>query len=140
MATKVLMEALSPTMTEGRVTRWLKREGEQVKSGEPLAEVETDKAVMELTARGDGVLRKILVLENATVEVGSLVAIIAGAQEDIASLAGDSPAEQARQAPKAAPPAAAPRRETAPRQAVPVESPPAAPPRAAAVQSERVKA
>ena len=51
MATKVFMEALSPTMEEGRLVKWLKNEGDAVKSGEPLAEVETDKAIMELVAR-----------------------------------------------------------------------------------------
>ena len=61
MATKVVMEALSPTMEEGRLVKWLKNEGDAVKSGEMLAEVETDKAIMELVARGDGVLRKRLV-------------------------------------------------------------------------------
>ena len=58
------MEALSPTMEEGRLVKWLKNEGDAVKSGEPLAEVETDKAIMELVARGDGVLRKRLVGEG----------------------------------------------------------------------------
>ena len=58
MATKVFMEALSPTMEEGRLVKWMKNEGDAVKSGDPLAEVETDKAIMELVARGDGVLRK----------------------------------------------------------------------------------
>ena len=58
MATKVMMEALSPTMEEGRLVKWLKNEGDAVKSGDTLAEVETDKAIMELVARGDGVLRK----------------------------------------------------------------------------------
>ena len=52
MATKVVMEALSPTMEEGRLVKWLKNEGDAVKTGEPIAEVETDKAVMELVARG----------------------------------------------------------------------------------------
>ena len=64
MATKVFMEALSPTMEEGRLVKWLKNEGDAVKSGEPIAEVETDKAIMELVARGDGILRKRLVAEN----------------------------------------------------------------------------
>ena len=86
MATKVLMEALSPTMEEGRVIKWLKREGDAVKSGETLAEVETDKAVMELVARGDGVLRKVLAPEGTTVEVGKLVAVIAAADEDISGV------------------------------------------------------
>jgi len=70
MATKVFMEALSPTMEEGRLVTWHKAEGDAVKSGDVLAEVETDKAVMELVARGDGVLRKRLIAEGATVPVG----------------------------------------------------------------------
>jgi pyruvate dehydrogenase E2 component (dihydrolipoamide acetyltransferase) len=95
MSTKVFMEALSPTMEEGRLVKWLKNEGDAVKSGELLAEVETDKAVMELAARGDGVLRKRLVAEGDTVAVGSLVGVIAGADEDISALVGggDAPAD-----------------------------------------------
>ena len=88
MATKVFMEALSPTMEEGRLVKWLKKEGDAVKSGDLLAEVETDKAVMELTARGDGILRKQLIGEGTTAPVASLVAIIAGADEDISAIAG----------------------------------------------------
>ena len=83
MATKVFMEALSPTMEEGRVLSWHKREGDAVAEGDLLAEVETDKAVMELQARGSGVLRRIVAPAGATVEVGSLVAVIATADEDI---------------------------------------------------------
>jgi pyruvate dehydrogenase E2 component (dihydrolipoamide acetyltransferase) len=90
MATKVFMEALSPTMEEGKVVSWEKREGDQVKAGDILAEVETDKAVMELQARGDGVLRKVLAAEGATVEVGKLVAIIAAPDEDIDDLLAES--------------------------------------------------
>jgi pyruvate/2-oxoglutarate dehydrogenase complex dihydrolipoamide acyltransferase (E2) component len=59
MATRVFMEALSPTMEEGKLLSWHKREGDRVTDGDVLAEVETDKAVMELQARGAGVLRKI---------------------------------------------------------------------------------
>jgi pyruvate/2-oxoglutarate dehydrogenase complex dihydrolipoamide acyltransferase (E2) component len=92
MATKIFMEALSPTMEEGRLVKWLRNEGDAVKSGDVLAEVETDKAVMELVARGDGVLRKRLVAEGATAPVGQLVGVIAAADEDIASLvAGAAP-------------------------------------------------
>ena len=70
MATKVVMEALSPTMEEGRLVKWLKNEGDQIKNGETLAEVETDKAIMELVARGEGVLRKrLLAVETAEHEV-----------------------------------------------------------------------
>ncbi|MDH3289732.1 MAG: 2-oxo acid dehydrogenase subunit E2 [Gemmatimonadota bacterium] len=106
MATKVLMEALSPTMEEGKVLSWLKREGDTVSSGEVLAEVETDKAVMELQARGSGVLRKILAGDGATVEVGSIVGIIAAADEDIGSLLQADPSKQAPPQAEAAKPAA----------------------------------
>lgn len=106
MATKVFMEALSPTMEEGRLVKWLKAEGDAVKSGETLAEVETDKAIMELVARGEGVLRKRLLDEGATSPVGALIAVIAGAAEDISSLVGASAGgpPPAAQAAAAAPP------------------------------------
>ena len=77
MATTVFMEALSPTMEEGRLVKWHKREGDAVQSGETLAEVETDKAVMDLVARGDGVLRQVTVREGETVPVGKEIAVIA---------------------------------------------------------------
>ena len=86
MATKVFMEALSPTMEEGRLVKWLKKEGDAVKSGDVLAEVETDKAVMELVARGDGVLRKLLVKEGESRPVGQLVGVIATKDENIDEL------------------------------------------------------
>src|SRR5258707_11796622 len=86
MATKVFMEALSPTMEEGRLVKWLKNEGDAVKNGDVLAEVETDKAVMELSARGEGVLRKRLVNEGDAVAVGTLVGVIGAAGEDIAAV------------------------------------------------------
>lgn len=92
MSTKVFMEALSPTMEEGRLVKWLKAEGDAVKSGDVLAEVETDKAVMELVARGDGILRKQLITEGTTAAVSSLVGIIAGADEDISALLGGASA------------------------------------------------
>ncbi|MXX70641.1 MAG: pyruvate dehydrogenase complex dihydrolipoamide acetyltransferase, partial [Gemmatimonadetes bacterium] len=81
MATKVHMEALSPTMEEGQVVKWLKDEGDAVAQGEILAEIETDKATMELVARGDGVLRKILVAEGVAAPVGDVIAIIAAGDE-----------------------------------------------------------
>ncbi len=86
MATKVFMEALSPTMEEGRLVKWNTPEGAAVKSGDVLAEVETDKAVMELVARGNGVLRKQFVAEGSTVPVGSVVGVIAAADEDITAI------------------------------------------------------
>ena len=100
MATKVVMEALSPTMEEGRLVKWNKNEGDAVKSGDVLAEVETDKAVMELIARGDGVLRKRLANEGDSSPVGTLLAVIGAADENIDSIIGSA-------APAAAAPAAA---------------------------------
>jgi len=117
MATKVFMEALSPTMEEGRIAKWNKKEGDVVKSGESLAEVETDKAIMELVARGDGVLRKILVGEGESKPVGSLVGVIAAADENIDALvaaaggqqaAAPAASEPAKSAPTAPPPAPQP--------------------------------
>jgi pyruvate dehydrogenase E2 component (dihydrolipoamide acetyltransferase) len=89
MATKVFMEALSPTMEEGRLVKWLKNEGDAVKGGDVLAEVETDKAIMELVARGDGVLRKRLINEGDSAPVGTLLGIIAELGENIDSMLGD---------------------------------------------------
>ena len=112
MATKVHMEALSPTMEEGRLVKWTKHEGDAVKSGETLAEVETDKAVMELVARADGQLIKVMVPEGTTVPVGNVVAWIgkpgekvdgAGSTEQGAVAAKPAPAAKAAPAPAAAP-------------------------------------
>jgi pyruvate dehydrogenase E2 component (dihydrolipoamide acetyltransferase) len=80
------MEALSPTMEEGRLVKWLKNEGDAVKAGDVLAEVETDKAVMELVARGDGVIRKRLASEGDASPVGTLLAVIAAPDENIDSI------------------------------------------------------
>src|SRR5512145_3025012 len=105
MATKVHMEALSPTMEEGRLVKWTKKEGDAVKSGDTLAEVETDKAVMELVARTDGQLLKVLVQEGTTVPVGNIVAWIGKPGEKVN---GAGSTEQGAAAPKSAPaPAAA---------------------------------
>jgi pyruvate dehydrogenase E2 component (dihydrolipoamide acetyltransferase) len=106
MATKVFMEALSPTMEEGKLVKWLKNEGDAVKTGDPIGEVETDKAIMELVARGDGILRKRLVNEGDAVPVGTLVGVIGTADENIDALVGGSAAPAAAAAP--APAAVAP--------------------------------
>ena len=103
MATKVMMEALSPTMEEGRLVKWVKNVGDAVKSGDTIGEVETDKAIMELVARGDGILRAHLVPEGTTAAVGMVIGVIAAANEDISSMTGG-----AAPAPAAAPVAAAP--------------------------------
>src|SRR5689334_8464400 len=81
MATKVVMEALSPTMEEGRLVEWKKHEGDAVAVGDVLAEVETDKAVMELVARAGGTLLKQVVPAGTTVPVSELVAVIGEAGE-----------------------------------------------------------
>jgi len=101
MATKVYMEALSPTMEEGRLASWLKNEGDEVKEGDVLAEVETDKATMELVARGSGILRKRLIGDGDTANVGTVIAVIAGADEDVSALTGGAEV-QAEQAPSTA--------------------------------------
>src|SRR3954465_9754324 len=103
MATKVVMEALSPTMEEGRLVKWNKNEGDQVKAGDVLAEVETDKAVMELVARGEGVLRKRLANEGDASPVGTLLAVIGAPDENIDSIidaagASAAPAQSAQAA------------------------------------------
>jgi pyruvate dehydrogenase E2 component (dihydrolipoamide acetyltransferase) len=103
------MEALSPTMEEGRVVKWHKKDGEAVKTGDTLAEVETDKAVMDLVARADGVLRQVAAAEGQTVAVGSVVAVIAAPGETVGSDGGRGTRDEARvtaAAPRAA--AAAP--------------------------------
>src|SRR6266550_1901954 len=90
MATKVHMEALSPTMEEGQIVRWLKKEGDQVNEGDVLAEIETDKATMELVARGAGVLRKQLQPEGSTAPVGAVIGVIASPDEDISEFGGSA--------------------------------------------------
>lgn len=119
MATKVMMEALSPTMEEGRLVKWVKNVGDAVKSGDTIGEVETDKAIMELVARGDGILRAHLVPEGTTATVGMVIGVIAAANEDISSMTGG-----AAPAPAAAPAAAAPAAPAAP---APTAAAPAAP-------------
>jgi pyruvate dehydrogenase E2 component (dihydrolipoamide acetyltransferase) len=83
MATNVHMEALSPTMEEGQLVRWLKKEGDAISEGDVLAEIETDKATMELVARGSGVLRNVRLEEGGTAPVGEVIATIAGEGEDV---------------------------------------------------------
>jgi pyruvate dehydrogenase E2 component (dihydrolipoamide acetyltransferase) len=91
MATKVIMPKLSPTMEEGQLSRWLKKEGDKVSMGEPLAEIDTDKATMEMQALGSGVLRKILIQEGESAPLGQLIAVIAEPNEDISALMSEAP-------------------------------------------------
>ncbi len=93
MATQILMPALSPTMTEGKLSRWLKKEGDMVKSGDVIAEIETDKATMEVEAVDEGVLGKILVAEGTEgVAVNTPIAILGGDTADVAPPKAAAPA------------------------------------------------
>lgn len=103
MAIELKMPALSPTMEEGTLAKWLVKEGDAVKSGDILAEIETDKATMEFEAVDEGTVAKILVAEGTdNVKVGTVIAMIAGEGEDAAAASAPAPAE----APKAEAPAA----------------------------------
>src|SRR6266545_695066 len=94
MATQVIMPKLSPTMEEGQLARWLKKEGDKVSMGEPLAEIDTDKATMEMQALSNGVLRKILIKEGESAPLGQIIAIIGEPEEDISSLLKEVPQNQ----------------------------------------------
>jgi pyruvate dehydrogenase E2 component (dihydrolipoamide acetyltransferase) len=126
MPINVLMPALSPTMTEGKLARWLKKEGDAVKSGQVLCEIETDKATMEVEAVDEGTLGKILVAGGTEgVKVNTPIAVILEEGESAASAAAPAPA--AVPAPAAAPAAAA---AAAPASAAPPAARPAAAPAA----------
>ena len=107
MASRVIMPKLTDSMEEGVVVKWKKAEGDHVESGDVLAEIETDKAVMDLEAFASGTLRKILASEGSTVPSGALIGIIADQQEDIESLLKESqgvaPSEKEKAAAKAEP-------------------------------------
>ena len=128
MATQVLMPALSPTMTEGKLAKWLKREGDAVASGDVLAEIETDKATMEIEAVEEGVLGKILVAEGTEeVPVNQVIALLLEDGEDVTALEGALEGAAEAPAPAAPPPPA--------ESPAPVPSPPAAAPAAPAPQA-----
>ena len=126
------MPALSPTMEKGNLAKWLKKEGDKVKAGDVIAEIETDKATMEVEAVDEGTLAKIVVPEGtADVPVNQVIAVLAGEGEDVkaaASSAGKAPAP----APAAPKPAAAPAAAPAPQAAKPAAAPTPAPAPAAA--------
>jgi pyruvate dehydrogenase E2 component (dihydrolipoamide acetyltransferase) len=110
MASRVVMPKLTDTMEEGVLLAWKKREGDSVQAGEALAEIETDKAIMDLEAFASGILRKILVHDGATVMSGTLIGVIGGADEDITSALTDTitAAHSVAGAKTNAPPAAGP--------------------------------
>ncbi|HKS20365.1 MAG TPA: biotin/lipoyl-containing protein, partial [Bradyrhizobium sp.] len=108
MPINILMPALSPTMEKGNLAKWLKKEGDQVKSGDVIAEIETDKATMEVEAVDEGTIAKILVPEGTQdVPVNDVIAVLAGDGEDVkaagAGAAGAPPKPAAAQAPAAKP-------------------------------------
>ena len=134
MSIEIKMPALSPTMEEGTLAKWLVKEGDTVKSGDLLAEIETDKATMEFEAVDEGVIGKILVAEGTdNVKVGTVIAIIAGEGEDVSAAApAASPAPTPAPAPKAeAAPAPTP---------TPAPAPAPSPAPAPAASGDRVKA
>jgi len=104
MITKVMMPKLSEAMETGKVIKWLKKEGDPIKGGDVIAEIETDKANVEIEAFGSGVLRKILVGEGGQVPVGETIGVIADPADDIAAIAAGAPATRPPSAPAAAPP------------------------------------
>jgi pyruvate dehydrogenase E2 component (dihydrolipoamide acetyltransferase) len=141
MPIELKMPALSPTMEEGTLAKWLVKEGDEVKSGDILAEIETDKATMEFEAVDEGTIAKILVAEGTDgVKVGAPIAILAGEGEDAGKAAAAAP--KADTAPPAAPKAPAPPKADATPKAAPVETPPApsAPAALPPAEGERVKA
>src|SRR5436309_1420057 len=100
MPINILMPALSPTMEKGNLAKWLKKEGEKVKAGDVIAEIETDKATMEVEAVDEGTLGKILVPEGAQdIAVNAPIAVLLGEGEDKSALsaapAGPAPAKPA---------------------------------------------
>src|SRR5712691_7512544 len=96
---KVVMPKLSEAMESGKIIKWLKREGDRVQGGDILAEVETDKADVEMEAFGAGVLRKILVPAGEKAPVGTLIAVIAELADDISALLASAPAPAAAPTP-----------------------------------------
>src|SRR3954449_6919505 len=107
MPVEILMPALSPTMTEGKIAKWVKAEGDRVKSGDVLAEIETDKATMEVEAVDEGTLAKIVVPEGTEgVAVNTPIALLAGEDEDAGEVAkgGGSAAKPDQRAERQVPP------------------------------------
>jgi pyruvate dehydrogenase E2 component (dihydrolipoamide acetyltransferase) len=117
------MPKLSDTMEEGRILRWIKKEGDPVETGQALAEVETDKATVEMEAYTTGIVRKLVAAEGAFVKVGQQIAVIGTADEDISALlpgpAGDAPIANASASPTALAAAAPPPILTAPPEQAP---------------------
>src|SRR5471032_1911332 len=116
MPTNILMPALSPTMEKGNLARWLKKEGDKIKSGDIIAEIETDKATMEYEAVDEGTLAKIVVPEGTQdVAVNAVIAVLAGEGEDVKAAArGEAKSAPAVKPPEAPKPQAAPPKAASP--------------------------
>ena len=127
MPTNILMPALSPTMEKGNLAKWLKKEGDVIKSGDIIAEIETDKATMEVEAVDEGILAKILVPDGtADVAVNEIIGVIAAKGEDVKAASAPAKAEAPKaETPKAAPVAAAPAPAPSPAAAAPAAAAPA---------------
>ena len=98
MATEILMPALSPTMEEGKLVKWLIKEGDSVQAGDVIAEIETDKATMEVEAVDEGTLAKILIEEGTEgVKVNTPIAVIAEEGEDASSIEAPAPSSASSQ-------------------------------------------
>ena len=96
MATNILMPALSPTMEQGKLAKWLKKEGDKIKAGDVIAEIETDKATMEVEAVDEGTLAKILIADGTeNVAVNTPIGVIAADGEDASAAAAPAPAAAA---------------------------------------------
>jgi pyruvate dehydrogenase E2 component (dihydrolipoyllysine-residue acetyltransferase) len=135
MPINILMPALSPTMEKGNLAKWLKKEGDKVKSGDVIAEIETDKATMEVEAVDEGTIARILVPEGTQdVPVNDVIAVLAGDGEDVKAAGSAAPAAKPASAPAPSPAAAAaPAAAPAPQAAK--APPPAAPAAAPAPQA-----
>jgi pyruvate dehydrogenase E2 component (dihydrolipoamide acetyltransferase) len=142
MPINILMPALSPTMEKGNLSKWLKKEGDAVKSGDVIAEIETDKATMEVEAVDDGTLAKIVVPEGTQdVPVNDIIAVMAGDGEDVKA-AGAGGASAKKAAPEADAPKGEPKKDAAPAESKPAEArsnkvPPSAAPAAANTAEDR---
>lgn len=127
MATDVVMPQMGFDMKEGRVVRWLKQEGDSITRGESLAEIETDKAIVEVEAYDTGILRRIVVPEGETVPVGAVIGILAAADEDIPAVTPPPAAQPTPQPAVSAPPPPAKQASPAAPVAAPGERIPASP-------------
>ncbi|MEK9281327.1 MULTISPECIES: pyruvate dehydrogenase complex dihydrolipoamide acetyltransferase [unclassified Bradyrhizobium] len=129
MPINILMPALSPTMEKGNLAKWLKKEGDKVKSGDVIAEIETDKATMEVEAIDEGTIAKILVPEGTQdVAVNDVIAVLAGEGEDVKAASAGAAKPSASAVPPKAPEKAAEAPAPAPAPAAPKAAPPAASP------------